>query len=117
MLMQCISVILFAAAGGYYFGQSIPAPPPPNSTVPLSATQPPKHDLSNTNLRAAWIDFETLLGRENISLEPSELESHAGSSWSSHPISANDVPFCVVKPKSTEEVSALMKICHERRIP
>jgi D-lactate dehydrogenase (cytochrome) len=27
------------------------------------------------------------------------------------------VPFCVVKPGNTQEVSAIMKVCHERKIP
>jgi D-lactate dehydrogenase (cytochrome) len=58
-----------------------------------------------------------VVGKENVSLEKSELESHSGSSWSSHPSEPGDVPFCIVKPGSTKEVSALMKICHERRIP
>ena len=52
-----------------------------------------------------------------MSTEQSELESHSGSSWSSYPSSPSDVPFAVLKPASTEEVSRIMKICHERRIP
>ncbi|KAH9867745.1 hypothetical protein IAQ61_008340, partial [Plenodomus lingam] len=54
---------------------------------------------------------------ENISLDKHDLESHSGSSWSSHPSAPRDVPFCVVKPGDTNEVSAIMKICHERKIP
>jgi D-lactate dehydrogenase (cytochrome) len=68
-------------------------------------------------MEAAWTDFRDIVGKANISLEKSELESHSGSSWSSHPAEPGDVPFCVVKPGSTQEVSAIMKVCHERKIP
>ena len=68
-------------------------------------------------MEAAWAEFRDIVGKGNISLERSELESHSGSSWSSHPALPGDVPFCVVKPGSTEEVSAIMKVCHERKIP
>lgn len=68
-------------------------------------------------MQAAYMDFQDIVGKGNITLEKSELESHAGSSWSSHPVEPSDVPFCVVKPASTMEVSAIMKVCHERRIP
>ncbi|KAF2789674.1 hypothetical protein K505DRAFT_420311 [Melanomma pulvis-pyrius CBS 109.77] len=112
-----IFVCLFAAGIGYYWGQSGPKPLLNTSTVPLEDTIPPKHNISEANLEAAWTDFRDIVGKENISLEKSDLESHSGSSWSSHPASPNDVPFCIVKPRSTEEVSAIMKICSERRIP
>ena len=110
-------VLLCAAGVGYYWGQSGPKPNLTSSTVPIEDTIPPRHNISEANLEAAWTDFRDIVGTENISLEKSDLESHSGSSWSSHPSSPNDVPFCIVKPRSTEEVSAIMKICSERRIP
>lgn len=68
-------------------------------------------------MEAAWIDLRDIVGRENITQDKNDLESHSGSSWSSHPAQPGDVPFCVVKPGSTEDVSAIMKVCHERKIP
>lgn len=109
--------VLFAAAAGYWAGTLKPPKPDTNSTVPLAATQAPEHNTAPTNLQAAWTDFRDIVGAENISTEQSELESHSGSSWSSYPSSPGDVPFAVLKPASTEEVSRIMKICHERRIP
>lgn len=102
---------------GYWFGQAGHLVPDIASTVPLQNTTPPKHNISEANLQATYIELRDLVGRENVSLEKSELESHAGSSWSSHPLGPNDVPFCVVKPSSTADTSKIMKICHERRIP
>jgi D-lactate dehydrogenase (cytochrome) len=112
------TIVVFCAGGaGYYWGQSGPPPPQTNSTIPLADTVPPKHNVSDANMEAAFIEFQDLLGRENISLEKADRESHAGSSWSSKPTEPGDVPYCIVKPASTVDVSAIMKICHERRIP
>ncbi|KAF2681146.1 hypothetical protein K458DRAFT_310396 [Lentithecium fluviatile CBS 122367] len=110
-------VCLCTAGIGFYFGQAIPQPPPTTSTTALETMTPPKHNISEGNMEAAWVDFRDIVGKENISLERSELESHSGSSWSSHPALPGDIPFCVVKPGSTKEVSAIMAICHERKIP
>ncbi|KAF2006747.1 hypothetical protein P154DRAFT_517772 [Amniculicola lignicola CBS 123094] len=114
---QALFVVICSAGGGYWFGQSGQLPPDLSSTSPLATTIPPRHNISEANMEAAWIEFRAIVGRENMSLEKSELESHAGSSWSSHPTSPGDIPFCVVKPGSTEDVSKIMKICHARRIP
>lgn len=111
------SVLATGAAAGYIFGTQTPAPPPSTSTLPLSETQPPQHNTAPTNLEAAWADFRDVVGQENISTEASDLASHSGSEWSSHPSLPGDRPFCVVKPATTEQVSEIMKICHRRRIP
>ncbi|KAF1851411.1 D-lactate dehydrogenase mitochondrial precursor [Cucurbitaria berberidis CBS 394.84] len=108
---------LFTAGIGYYFGQLIPPKPDTNSTAPLETFTPPKHNISEANMEAAWADFRNIVGKENITLEKSELVSHSGSSWSSHPAEPGDIPFCVIKPGNTLEVSAIMKVCHERKIP
>ncbi|KAF2713827.1 hypothetical protein K504DRAFT_498620 [Pleomassaria siparia CBS 279.74] len=110
-------LLLLSIGAGYYFGQSGFKPIPNTSTIPLEDTIPPKHNISEANMEAAWTDFRDIVGNGNISLERSDLESHSGSSWSSHRSSPNDVPFCIVKPRSTEEVSAIVKICSERNIP
>lgn len=112
-----VLTILVMGGLGYYFGQKIPKAPDTNSTAPLELAVAPKHNISEANMEAAWVDFTTVVGRDNCSLEKSELESHSGSSWSSHPVEPGDVPFCIVKPGNTAQVSAIMKICHERKIP
>ncbi|EUC47780.1 hypothetical protein COCMIDRAFT_89134 [Bipolaris oryzae ATCC 44560] len=108
---------LLTASIGYYYGQLIPPKPDTSSTAPLETFVPPKHNISEANMEAAWTDFRDIVGKENITLDRHDLESHSGSSWSSHPSSPGDVPFCVVKPGNTQEVSAIMKVCHERKIP
>ena len=58
-----------------------------------------------------------VVGKENVSTLSTDLEHHAGSEWSTHVRKDSERPFLVVYPSSTEEVSAIMKICHLRRIP
>ena len=98
-------------------GRQTPKPPEPSSTSPLSKAIPPQHDTAPATLQAAWTDFRAIVGEENISTEDSDLNSHSGSEWSSYTKQESDKPFCVLKPGSTEETSAIMKICHKRRIP
>ena len=57
------------------------------------------------------------MGEENLSTTNSDLETHAGSEWSSYTKKREEMPFCIVKPGSTGEVAEIMKICHKRRIP
>lgn len=94
-----------------------PAAPPPASTIPLAFTVPPAHDASPSNLQAAWTDFVGIVGESNVSTVESELQHHSGSDWSSYNPKESEKPFMIVFPSSTEEVSKIVKICHERRIP
>lgn len=112
-----VAACLLTAGIGYYFGQMVPPKPNTDSTAPLRTFLPPRHNISEANMEAAWVDLRDIVGQDNISLDKHDLESHSGSSWSSHPAEPGDVPFCVVKPANTSEVCAVMKVCHERKIP
>jgi D-lactate dehydrogenase (cytochrome) len=83
----------------------------------LSQTEEPKHDVSPATLQAAWSDFKNIVGEENVSTQQAELTSHSGSEWSTYASLPGDVPFAILKPGSTEDVSKIMKVCHRRRIP
>lgn len=98
-------------------GEERKGTPSTASTVPLAAAIPPQHDTSQSTLQAAWADFKSVVGEENISTQEGDLTSHSGSEWSSYPTLPEDKPFAVIKPASTEEVSKIMKVCHKRRIP
>ncbi|PWW76483.1 FAD-binding domain-containing protein [Tuber magnatum] len=100
----------------YYLGSlSVPAPPT-NSTSPLKNFPSPKHDLSRLNLEASWTEFVALLGPEHVSTAEADLARHSASEWSSHH-GGTKTPFLIVYPSTTEEVSGIAKICHQRRIP
>ncbi|KIW70275.1 glycolate oxidase, subunit GlcD [Phialophora macrospora] len=110
-------VILSVAAGAYYLGTKGERPPEEFSTTPLSRAQPPQHDTRISNLQAAWVDFAQIVGKDNVSTIPDDLEAHSGSEWSSYTTKPNERPFAIVYPATTEEVSKVMKVCHERKIP
>ncbi|KAF8243545.1 D-lactate dehydrogenase [Wilcoxina mikolae CBS 423.85] len=107
---------VFIALAFYYLGSQSAPHMPITSTTPLSTLSPPSHNTSKANLEAAWTDFVTLLGEEHVATTPEELTRHSSSDWSSFHNTSYQ-PFLVLYPSSTAEVSAIAKICHERRIP
>ncbi|KAF2718697.1 glycolate oxidase [Polychaeton citri CBS 116435] len=110
-------ILLVGIFGGYMLGKGGYKDVDPRSTQPLKSAKQPEHNTSPTNLQAAWADFVAIVGEGNVSTEEFERKAHAGSEWSSKPTEEGDVPFAIIKPGSTEEVSEVMKICHRRRIP
>ena len=50
-----------------------------------------------------------------MSIDDEELKRHGYSEWS--PSNISTLPVAVVYPKSTKEVSELMKICHKFKVP
>lgn len=95
----------------------MPQPLPSTSTTTLQDAQPPQHDTRTTTLQSAWTDFALIVGKENVSSAKEDLEGHSGSEWSSYARKEHEIPFCVIYPGSTEEVSNIMKVCHARKIP
>ncbi|KAJ5413381.1 hypothetical protein PENPOL_c012G10809 [Penicillium polonicum] len=112
-----VFALVFFSTGAYYLGSIKPAALPSSSTTPLSEIEAPKHNVSPSNLQAAWADFVEILGKENVSTASGDLESHAGSDWSSYSQKEDEKPFLILYPSSTEEVSRIMKVCHQRVIP
>lgn len=110
------SLVLFSAVS-YYLGTQKPSSLPSTSTTPLSDLSPLEHNVSVTNLQAAWSDFVQIVGKEYVSTSSSDLTLHATSDWSSYKVKEGQKPFVVLYPSSTEEVSEIMKVCHKRRIP
>ena len=99
-------------------GTKVPAEPSAQSALPLDAVKLSPHKSGGAELQAAWVDFCTAVGKDHVSTAETDLAHHSSSSWSSHrPPAGAEGPFCVVYPASTEEVAAVMKICHARRIP
>jgi D-lactate dehydrogenase (cytochrome) len=112
-----VTALIFFSTGAYYLGSIKPAALPISSTTSLSEIEAPKHNISKSNLQAAWADFVDILGKENVSTADGDLASHSGSDWSSYSPKEGEKPFLILYPSSTEEVSKIMKICHQRVIP
>jgi D-lactate dehydrogenase (cytochrome) len=110
-------VVVAVALGGYVAGTRSVPKLSTASTLPLNDTKPPKHNVSGSNMEAAWSDFVAIVGKEHVSTIETDRINHAGSEWSSHIRSESEVPFMIVYPSTTEEVSRIMKVCHKRKIP
>ncbi|RAH71231.1 FAD-binding oxidoreductase [Aspergillus aculeatinus CBS 121060] len=109
--------LTFFSTGAYFLGSLKPASLPTSSTTPIYEAEPPRHNVSPSNLQAAWADFVDILGKENVSTEHNDLEVHSGSDWSSYAPKTDEKPFLVLYPSTTAEVSRIMKVCHKRIIP
>ncbi|OJJ66629.1 hypothetical protein ASPBRDRAFT_48941 [Aspergillus brasiliensis CBS 101740] len=109
--------LVFFSTGAYYLGSLKPAELPTSSTSSVYDIASPRHNVSPSNLQAAWADFVEILGKENVSTQNADLEMHAGSDWSSYALKEGERPFLILYPSTTEEVSRIMKICHQRLIP
>ena len=110
-------VFLSGVGIAYYLGTFWPREPDQSSTLPLSKVRDPQHNTKMENMQAAWADFVKIVGKEHVSTIETDIEHHATSTWSSHKPKPDEKPFCVVYPGSTEEVSEIMKVCHQRKIP
>lgn len=87
------------------------------STLPLDSVGKLQHNLSETNLHDAYLDFVELLGEENVDLRQGERISRSSTEWSPAPNGEADIPSMIVSPRHTQDVSNIAKICHRRRIP
>ncbi|CAK7239332.1 MAG: D-lactate ferricytochrome c oxidoreductase [Sporothrix thermara] len=68
-------------------------------------------------MAAARAEIVAIVGDKGVTDHRDELSRHTSSSWSSYAEAVEDNPHFVVYPLSTEDVSAIMRICHRRRVP
>ncbi|KAI9753961.1 MAG: hypothetical protein M4579_004921 [Chaenotheca gracillima] len=113
-----ITFVILASSGTFYYLGTLGVTEPSSaSTTPLSVSRPPRHDVTKSNMQAAWVDIAAILGEEHVSTRSDDLDFHSGSDWSSHVANPDEKPFLIAFPSTTEEVSEIVKICHQRRIP
>lgn len=116
--MQLIITALGTVATlGYWVGNGSVKPIDTSSTTPLSQAHPPQLDTRKTVLQAAWTDIAKIVGKDHVSTTQDDLVAHSGSEWSSYTTKVEEVPFMIVYPETTEEVSEIMKVCHHRKVP
>ncbi|KAI9042842.1 FAD-binding oxidoreductase [Aspergillus affinis] len=60
-------------------------------------------------------EIQEALGEGAVSVDETDLESHAYSEWSTS--NADKAPVAVIRPLSTEQVSVIAKICTKYRVP
>ena len=86
------------------------------STMRLSQTPWTSHNISDQNIAAAKEDFLSVLGNDGVNDKISDLIAHSSTPWSEAP-TPNDHAAIIVFPRTTEDVSEVVKICHRRQIP
>ncbi len=93
----------------------------PAKLVNVHFTSPRGHDgtriynLSNDKLNATYRDLIAALGSDSVTSDVDVRRAHSSTPWS--PAPASQAPAMVVNPRSTSEVSEVMKICSRRQIP
>lgn len=85
------------------------------STLPLSKTPKPLHNIDDQNISEARKDFVGIVGQDGIDDIPGNLQSRSRTEWSPSP--GSTCAALIVFPRSTKDVSEIMKVCHGRHIP
>lgn len=73
-----------------------------------------KYASRDTMLKAV-AEIQKALGTDAVSVDESDLEEHGHSEWSTSNTPVR--PVAIVRPRSTEEVSAIARICTKFRVP
>lgn len=108
-------VLLFGAFTGtltYLYGVN-DAKPTSNIVKAVHARRP--HYGGKNAMEMAIAELREELGEDTISTDDEDLHMHGYSEWSS--INIDQLPVAVAYPKSTEEVSAVARVCHKHKMP
>ncbi|ODV68588.1 mitochondrial D-lactate ferricytochrome c oxidoreductase [Hyphopichia burtonii NRRL Y-1933] len=88
------------------------------STTPIDVVKLPIY-ANDEEFAVALSKFSEIVGEENVTYETSIIEAHADSFFSTHHPPKPDVqrPHAVIYPANTEQVSRILKVAHEYRVP
>lgn len=101
-----------AVSANYYYTSTRPR----NSITQLNEVSPFKY-AEGDKLLQGFKQIELILGKENVSYTPSELDLHSDSFFNVHKPKPTEKPKLVVYPKDTLEVSEVLKVCNQYKIP
>jgi D-lactate dehydrogenase (cytochrome) len=74
------------------------------------------YDTSDQNMAAAKEEFVAILGEDEVNDKIGDLIAHSSTPWSEAP-SPSDHAGIIVFPRTTKQVSQIVRVCHQRRIP
>lgn len=60
-------------------------------------------------------ELRNVLGEDGISTDDEDLKTHGYSEWSTY--NCETLPIAIAYPNTTEEVSAIAKVCHKYKLP
>lgn len=115
LLLISVFTVL-GSVGGYYYSQYQAESVPKLSTTKLESVQPFKYATGDA-LKKGFQEIEKLLGEDNFTRTPSELDYHSDSYFNVHKPGPNEKPKLIVYPDSTEQVSEILKISYKYKIP
>lgn len=75
------------------------------------------HAITYGDTQEAIAKITDKLGSDKVSTATSEIKHHSDNDWATDHAKDTESPAAVVYPESTEEVSAVLKICHELKVP
>ncbi|ODQ61124.1 hypothetical protein WICANDRAFT_28933 [Wickerhamomyces anomalus NRRL Y-366-8] len=104
---------------GFFFGFTMKAPEwkfPESSTTPIDKLLKPQY-ADSSDLFTGLNKIAKLLGQTNVSYDKEDLIAYASNSYSTHSPSSDQRPKMICYPRSTEEVSEVLKVCHQYSIP
>lgn len=100
--------------------QTVASPPefifPHSSTTKLKDVPSPQYG-TKWDFDLAVEKLKTIITAEQMSSDHHDLEHHSTNDYALHPPSPDQRPKLIVYPQTTEEVSEIIKIAHEFRIP
>ncbi|KAI0462557.1 hypothetical protein LJB42_004051 [Komagataella kurtzmanii] len=116
-----LALTLGVVIGSLSSAYSISEKPPPflfpkSSTTPLKGIIAPQYANEKT-IEQCRTKLEQVLGKENVVTTEEAIKSHNDTYWNSHHPESTQFPKYVVYGTSTEQVSEIMKICHEYSVP
>ena len=90
-----------------------------NSTKRLEALTSPRqwYPASEEKTKKIKKELVAILGQDGVSDDIGTRIAHSSTEWSPAPNGDSDCPSLVVYPKSTRDVSRIMKICHWHHVP
>lgn len=86
------------------------------STVQLKDLKPLKFATTDRVNQALGL-IQHIIGESQITVSANELKSHSNDASNFIPTKKDELPYAVVYPKSIEDVSKIVKICHDYSIP
>ncbi|KAG7662265.1 uncharacterized protein J8A68_004159 [[Candida] subhashii] len=126
-LFKYFALATVFSGAGIYLGQTVfkqqeqqqqKSPTPDLSTSPLSTLSPPIY-ATEQEFQIGLSKILNLVGKEHASFDKDVLHTHNDSFFQTHhpPDPTKQHPHVVIYPNSTQEVSEVLKIAHEYRIP
>lgn len=114
--LRAVSLASTCLVGGYLIGTYESKPPNQGSTTKLADLKPLQYAGTERVSQALGL-IQQIVGEDQITVSASELKSHSNDPSNFIPCKANELPYAVVYPQSIEDVSRVVKVCHEYSIP